>query len=326
MNEVQALEAQVVQTGTSLAPATYTPDVNPALVYLSSLSEGSRRTMHKALNDIASLLTGDACEASTMPWGAIRYQHTQAIRTDLSERYSAATANKMLSALRGVLKNAWRLGYMNAEEYQRAIDIQAVKGEKPDQAAGRSLSSGEMVALMNACAADESPKGDRDAAILAAAYAGGLRRSELASLTIADYDADEHRLTVRGKRNKTRTVYITSATDALADWLDVRGEDDGYLFTRVIKGGRVTGEGLTDQAIYKMMNERADEAGVKRFSPHDIRRTYAGDMLDSGVDISTVQKSMGHANANTTAGYDRRGERAKKEASTKLHVPWTKRR
>ena len=48
-------------------------------------------------------------------------------------------------------------------------------------------------------------------------------------------------------------------------------------------------------------------------------------MLDAGIDLSTVQKLMGHANANTTSGYDRRGERAKRDAVCKPHVPYQRR-
>jgi len=67
---------------------------------------------------------------------------------------------------------------------------------------------------------------------------------------------------------------------------------------------------------------RAKQANVKAFSPHDLRRTFAGDMLDAGADISTVQKIMGHSSANTTASYDRRDKRTKKAAAGLLHVPY----
>src|ERR687894_2972336 len=102
-------------------------DRNPAAVYLSRLGRGSRRTMEQALHTIAQLIAGEQYDAFTLPWAALEYQHTQAVRTVLAERYAPATANKMLSALRGVLKEAWRLGQMNAEDLHRACDVGSVK-------------------------------------------------------------------------------------------------------------------------------------------------------------------------------------------------------
>ncbi|MBV7339979.1 tyrosine-type recombinase/integrase [Chloroflexi bacterium TSY] len=83
----------------------------------------------------------------------------------------------------------------------------------------------------------------------------------------------------------------------------LRGQHKGPLFPRILKGGHITALGLTDQAIYEVLRKRAEQAGVDKFSPHDFRRTFAGDMLDAGVDLATVQKIMGHASATTTTGY-----------------------
>jgi len=314
--------AIVTTNTTAIELAHYaSADQNPARVYLASLAPGSVPTMAQALNTIAAT----AIEGATLdsfPWAALRYQHTQAIRAQLASRYDAATANKMLSALRQALKRAWRLGQMTADEYMAAADLANVKGSKPDQAAGRALSLGELMALATSCN-DGTAAGARDAAILAVAYAGGLRRAEIVALTMDSFDAAAGVLTVHGKRNKSRTVPMQNgALAALTDWLTVRGAHPGALFTRIGKGGKLTHEGMTTQAVYYIFAERAEQAGVREFSPHDMRRTFAGDMLDAGVDISTVQKLMGHANVTTTAGYDRRGERAKKEAAKRLHFPY----
>lgn len=338
--------AIVVAGGGPIVPQRYTSaDQNPARVYLASLAPGSVRTMAQALDVIADLVHKGS-DSDTFPWGALRYQHTQAIRAQLATSYDAATANKMLSALRQVLKRAWRLGQMSADEYMAAVDIAGIKGEKPDQAAGRALTLGELMALVSSCN-DGTSTGARDAAILAVAYAGGLRRAEIVGLTMESFDAAAGVLTVHGKRNKTRTVPMQNgALKALQDWLALRGDAPGAVFLPIGKGDKVrkqwvrldreTGkivsceptaagamlEGMTTQAVYYIFTERAQAAGVAAFSPHDMRRTFAGDMLDAGVDISTVQKLMGHSNVTTTAGYDRRGERAKKDAAKRLHFPY----
>ena len=91
------------------------PSANPVAVYLASLGSGSRRAMKQALKVITEMLTGTTTDPVSLPWWNLQYQHTQAIRSLLMERYSPASSNKMLAALRGVLRESWRLGYMDAE-------------------------------------------------------------------------------------------------------------------------------------------------------------------------------------------------------------------
>src|SRR5271156_4219009 len=57
------------------------PDRHPAAVYLARLSPGSRRTMRAALQTIAGLLSGGQLDAQRLDWGAVRYQHTAALRS-----------------------------------------------------------------------------------------------------------------------------------------------------------------------------------------------------------------------------------------------------
>lgn len=325
-------------------------DQNAAAVYIASLpAETGRRTQAQALRVIAQALGVDFKRVN---WGALRHQHTAAIRAKIAQRYSPATANKILSALRQTLKQAWLLGQMTAEEYHRAIELKPVTGETLQ--AGRELTTGEILALMTTCQNDKNQNaGTRDAAIIALLYAAGLRRDEVVKLDVDNYDLETGKLLVTGKHNKQRTAYIMNgAANALHDWLTIRGTRPGPLFVEVNKGGKVLverqsmvvkpfrkirglevpnkkagqtiyrGGALTSQAIYNMVAKRAQDAGIKNFSPHDVRRTFISHLLDAGADIVTVSKMAGHANIQTTARYDRRSEEAKRTAAELLHVPY----
>jgi hypothetical protein len=132
-------------------------------------------------------------------------------------------------------------------------------------------------------------------------------------------------LVIRGKRSKQRTAYLVDgAIAALGDWLEIRGGDPGPLFLAMNKSGRpIYGRRMTPQAIYHLLATRAKRAGVKFFTPHDLRRTFVSNLLDAGVDIATVAKMAGHSNIQTTARYDRRPEEAKQRAARLLYIPYS---
>ncbi len=300
---------------------TVVRDRHPAYVYVARLSPGSRRTMRGALETIAAIVSNGQQDATTLCWASLRYQHTTAIRTALMERYTPAGANLRLAALRGVLREAWRLGQMTADDYRRAVDLPGITGHTLPR--GRALSVGELRALFSAFARDTSPAGRRDAALLVLLYAGGLRRGEAVALDLEDYTADTGELRIRqGKGRKDRLVYVNGGRPPLADWLQVRGGDPGPLFVAINQRGRLIPHRLTAQVVRTMLLKRAREAGVTTFSPHDLRRTFISDLLDAGADLSTVQQLAGHSNVTTTARYDRRGEAAKKKTAGLLHVPY----
>lgn len=325
---------------------------SPADIYLASLAPGSRRTMFAALRAVVEITGWNRVvyvsprqrsarhgtawqgaagrgmvwrgeegweQVSSFPWHLLRAEHTSLIREALVARYSPATVNKSLAALRRVLAEAWRMGQMSSDDYHRAADVAGIKSERLP--AGRSVSGGELRALFGACA--PGPAGQRDAAALAILYGGGLRRAEAVALELADFDATEASLTVRsGKGRKDRTAHLpTGAVVAIQKWLSSRGEAPGALLTPVDRSGAVHVRPMSTQALYARLGHLSEAAGVSHLSPHDLRRSFVSDLLDGGADIALVAGMAGHASVTTTARYDRRPEAAKARAASLLHVP-----
>jgi site-specific recombinase XerD len=103
----------------------------------------------------------------------------------------------------------------------------------------------------------------------------------------------------------------------------VKGSHSTAAFARQIKVSRAILLAVPQQTVYDRLRYLAERAGVAAFSPHDCRRSLAGDLLDAGVDVATVQARLGHARPATTARYDRRGERAVRQAAERVQVPYT---
>lgn len=291
---------------------------NPALAYLMSLgSKRSRQTMGSFLTIVAKMIGFTSIK--DCQWGAIRRHHIQAIIDILSDANKApATINTYLAGLKGVALEAWAMKQMDTESYQHIRQVKSVKGSRLPK--GRALTSKEIRVLFQCCEKDNSAKGLRDAAILSVLLGCGLRRSEIVSLNYEHIQLRDHAFIVRGKGNKERISYMPDDTwDRVELWIDeIRGSQQGALFTRIRRFDDVTDERITDQAIYYILETRQQESGIDRFAPHDLRRTFASAMLDNGEDIVTVKDAMGHASIMTTQRYDRRGDDRLRKAARHL--------
>lgn len=304
---------------TLAAPA----ELHPALAYLASLeSPKARRSQASALSAVAAELGGDV---ASLPWASLRYPHVAALRGRLAARLAPATVNRLLCAVRGVLREAAKLDLLTSEDAARACAVAGVKGSR--EPAGRGLAAAELRKLL-AGTDRATAAGVRDAALLAIAYGAGLRRSEIVELDLAAFDVATGSLRVIGKGNKERIAYAPAwAALLVRAWLDVRGAAAGPLFLRVDKAGTIealtgeAGDRLSDEAVRFIFARLASRAGVAAFSPHDTRRSFISDLLDAGADISTVQRLAGHAQVTTTQRYDRRGETSKRRAVALLPDP-----
>jgi hypothetical protein len=155
-----------------------------------------------------------------------------------------------------------------------------------------------------------------DAAVLALLYGAGLRRAEAVAVDLADYQSADDPLTVRSaKGGRERRAFVTGgAHAATAAWLTIRGTLAGPLLCPVRKDGAVTIRRMTADALYRRLARLGGHAGVARFSPDDLRRSFVSDLLDAGADLAAVQAHAGHRRPETTVRYDRRPDTARRRA------------
>jgi len=311
----------------------------PAAAYLVSLSSPlSRYQMSKRLDKAARELQmskrlDKGCSGpflyraswDTAPWCRLEAGQVQELTTGLAGRYSASYVNTILMAIRGVVRASNDLGLMDAEAMALILRVKPVAGGPVQGVAGRYVAAPERDRLMQAALDDPTDAGRRDGAILACAYPGGLRRSEIAGLQREDVvlDGDLVVLTVLGKGRKKRRVPLDGGgAHVLRDWLVVRGSAPGPLFCRGLRFGHlVMGSGLTPKSVGGIIGRLAVRAGVKKLTPHDLRRTVASDGLDR-TDAVTVARLLGHASTQTTAKYDRRGDRAVLKVAAGLAIAY----
>src|SRR5215831_12597642 len=160
-----------------------------------------------------------------------------------------------------------------------AAGITRVKGAKSKGVrVGNWLSLRQAQALLNA-PDTSTKKGLRDRAMLAVLLGCGLRRSEVAALTLAHIQQRDNRwciIDLLGKHGRIRTVpmptWVKSAIDA---WTLAASISEGPVLRRVNRGDRVQAAGLSEKVVWQLLLQYAAAVGLPGIAPHDLRRTCA---------------------------------------------------
>lgn len=143
----------------------------------------------------------------------------------------------------------------------------------------------------------------RDCVIIEFLFSTGMRVQELCSLRFSDFDQDNGIITVIGKGDKQRRCYITDerVLEVYERYLKCRrcyaSENDHIFITRFEKT-------LTTQCVRDLVKKYTEMAGIrKKVTPHTFRHTFASMLVEEGVDLSHIQKYMGHSTISTTQIY-----------------------
>lgn len=238
------------------------------------------------------------------------------------KRYSPATVNATLSAMKGMARACCEKGLITREVYLSIKDVKGARGSRVSP--HRPRDAGELLALLECCDEDAFEVcAARDGALVALLAGAGLRRSEVVRLELKDYDTRARALTVVGKGDKARRVYFEDggAHERLLRWLAVRGDSPGPLLCPVDRTGRVRVKRMGSQTVYFAVRRRAVLAGLDPFAPHALRHTLGTALITAGAPLTDVQQILGHSRVETTERYDHRTEETQRRAMRLYSLP-----
>jgi integrase/recombinase XerD len=245
--------------------------------------------------------------------------HVLAWRKDLEQRALAgSTLRRKLAALSSLFEylcDANAVGH-NPVKGVRRPKVESYEGKTP------ALGDAQARRLLKLPVGDDL-KSVRDRALLSVLLYHGLRREEVAALTLSDIHPRRGvpHLRIHGKGGKLRNIPLHPGSQGLlADYLMVCAGSgkNGALF-RPIRNNR-TGtleRALSADGIYKIVRGYAQQLGVE-IGAHALRATAATNALEHEADIAKVQEWLGHANIATTRLYDRRKSRPEDSPTFKV--------
>jgi integrase/recombinase XerC len=293
-------------------PTSNQPVVSPTLsvndtgtlltAFLSGRKGTTLKTYTQGLQDFAAFLRcGDSIPAlQRFLSNGLGHANGLALayRADMMNRQlSASTVNVRLAALRSVVKMARTLGMLTW-----GLEVAGLRHDPYRDTRGTGRDGYR--ALLAQAEKQRPGKRERDIAIMHLLHDLALRRGEVAYLDLSDVDLNKGILAVKGK-GRTEKQFLTlplPTAEALGAWMELRGIQDGPLFTNFDRAGK--GERLTGAAIFYLVRRFGKKAGLVA-RPHGLRHAAITEALDlTNGDVRKVQKFSRHRDLRTVCLYD----------------------
>jgi integrase len=219
-------------------------------------------------------------------------------------QYASSTINLRLAAIRRLAYEAADCGLLSPD---LAAGIRRVKGvKKHGMRIGNWLTADQGKRLL-AAFGGEDLRGRRDYAMIAVLLGCGLRRAEVAGLTVEDLQQREEHWVIAdlvGKGGHVRTVPVPTWVKVAVDrWLTAAGISTGPIFRAINKAERIGTSGFSPKVIWGVVKSGAAKCGLDRVAPHDLRRTCARVCHEAGGELEQIQFLLGHVSVQTTERY-----------------------
>ena len=307
----------------------------------SQLSPRSRQNALDALRRIARVVSRNpAANAESFLWPKLTLETALLIRRLLYDQtlpeapspIAPGTANLTLSHLRGIVRTMYGMGLVNEKQLVIAQSMMVKNLRATRNERGKSLSLDAERKLRDAARTLGGYRGTMLETAIVVATGSGLRREEVAGLTLNGL-SNEGLLTIVGKGNKERNSAVDLEMQAAIDkWMTERNRLKPVHHNLFCSPERPE-QKLSPWSFWSLVRMAAHEAfgdlescqsGCRCLKiltgPHDFRRTFATRLLAGGMDLREVQVLMGHASPETTARYDKRAESALLEKRRRMKI------
>lgn len=286
--------------------------VDPTGLYAAFLADSkkpaTRRGRAQDIRDLARYLKVRSPELACLAFisggrGACNSILTGYTADMLARELSPATYNRRLSTLKQLVELAQRYELVDWSIKPKGLRVETYRDT---QGPGRSG-----WVLMHERAkreAKHTDQGKRDLAIIRLAYYHGMRRESITSLDVEHWNPDSGRLMVLLKRRYDRTPknLCPKAIEALEQWLEARGRDDGPMFTRLDRGaGKRSRVRISGTSVYNLVVDLGKRAGLRApVRPHGLRHQGATQVAElSNGNLLLVQAFLDHSDPKTSKKY-----------------------
>jgi integrase len=269
--------------------------------YLETYSKPNKKSWDRDETSAKALLRffrGKALQQIS-GWLIEKYKiHRRNENTQYNRPPSVATVNRELALLKHMLGKAVREGIISTNP---AKEVKLFP-EKPNKL--RVISRDEFSELFNEASDFLKP-------ILNIAINTGMRRSEILNLTWDDIDLVKRYIYVGDTKNNDYRIIPINET--LLETLKAirKSNPNNYLFTN--------GNGEAVKSVKTAFWGALRRSGIAHCRFHDLRHTFATNLVMAGVDIVTVQELMGHKDISMTRRYSHPTPEHKKQAVEKLN-------
>jgi integrase/recombinase XerC len=273
------------------------------LQYLGAVRGVSERTLEAYGKDLSHFM--NYCENHGIaPERAGPYE-VQGFIADLSaEGIASVSVNRALSAIRGYYRWLIRFGRRSDNPCGNLRNLRTPK------TLPAYLREEEMASFAELPGTAGILWPVRDRALILVMYSGGLRISELASLSLRNLEPGLGGARVIGKGDKERCVFFSAeAKESLAEYLLERkarvkaaGPGGAAPTDKVFVNRK--GGGISVPGVRWIIAKYAERSGLgKNIHPHSLRHSFATHLVNSGCDVRVVQELLGHASISTTQRY-----------------------